>query len=285
MSSPPKSGKLIIMIYGKGGVGKSTIACHLSVSWASRGRRVLLIGCDPKADTSMRLLAGENPPTMINRLMEKRGLDLAGLILKTGSGVDVIEMGGAEPGMGCAGRGVTTLCQRLEQDREQWRHYDVIIFDILGDLVCGGFIAPLRFGWGNNVFIVSSEETASLYAANNIARVVCQPYYDQLSVGGIIFNLRQPQAPLEMLEQFAGRLNIGVLATLQRDPQILTAEIEGRTAIENAPDSEIAKSFHDLADRIEERNREQVHSRITPLDRDEFWDFVKMYREQIRGEP
>jgi nitrogenase iron protein NifH len=243
---------------------------------------VLLIGCDPKTDTSMRLLGGKIPETMINRLIEQRGLELSSLILETDSGVDVIEMGGPEPGMGCAGRGVTTLCQRLQKHEDQWRKYDVIIFDVLGDLVCGGFVAPLRFGWGNNVFIISSEETASLFAANNIARVVCQPYYDHLSVGGIIFNLRSAGAGQEMLAEFARRINIEVLATIQRDAEILNAEIEGRTAIEHAPESPIARTFHQLAANIEDSNRDPVRPGINPLSHEEFWGFIKQYRTTRR---
>lgn len=150
-----------IIIYGKGGVGKSTISSHLSVAFQRMGKRVLLVGCDPKADTSVRLLGGQRAHTIVDMVVNNGGRGFDENVTRTASGVDVLETGGPAPGVGCGGRGVATLCQFLDDHPLELGRYEVVIFDVLGDLVCGGFVSPLRFGKANSVYIVSSEEAAS----------------------------------------------------------------------------------------------------------------------------
>lgn len=267
-----------IIIYGKGGVGKSTIASHLSVSFRRMGKSVLLVGCDPKADTSVRLLGGQSVHTIVDMVANNGGRGFDENLTHTGSGVDVLETGGPAPGVGCGGRGVATLCQFLESHSLELERYEVIIFDVLGDLVCGGFVSPLRFGRANSVYIVSSEEAASLFAANNIARVVCQPFHDKVSIGGILFNLRSNDVPKELLHRFAAKVNLTILGILPRDPVILDAEERGETAITYAPESDTAKRFLTVAAAILERCASADVRAVEPMSPSDFWAFVRENR-------
>lgn len=276
------SAPLTVVVYGKGGVGKSTMCAHLAVAFAQSGRKVLLLGCDPKADTSLRLLGGQRPPTIVDMVTGLEGRAFRDLVVRARPGLDVLETGGPPPGMGCGGRSVATLCQFLEEHARELSGYDTLVFDVLGDLVCGGFVAPLRFGFGRDVYVVSSEESASLFAANNIVRVAAEPYHQGVSVGGIIFNLREPGARREVVEAFAARLGAPVAAVLPRDPLILDAEDEGRTVFDLAPRSEAAARFRALAESVAARRGAVPGPSVKPMSQAEFTAFVK---EQRVGRP
>jgi nitrogenase subunit NifH len=273
-----KTGPLTIVVYGKGGVGKSTICSHLAVSFARSGRKVLLLGCDPKADSSLRLLGGERPATIVDMVSGLKGHRFKDLVARSRPGLDVLETGGPPPGQGCGGRSVATLCQFLEEHEREVGAYDTLIFDVLGDLVCGGFVAPLRFGFGRDVYIVSSEETASLFAANNIVRVASEPYHQGVSVGGIIFNLRQNDARRDVVEAFAARLGVPVAAVLPRDPAILDAEELGMTVFDHAPGAESAALFDALAHTIAARRGAVPGASARPMSSAEFQAFTRENR-------
>jgi len=276
--------RLTVVVYGKGGVGKSTVCSHLAVCLARAGRRVLLLGCDPKADTSLRLLGGPRRPTIVDMVAGLQGSDFGDLVVRSRVGVDVIETGGPEPGQGCGGRGVATLCQYLEEHSREVSGYDAVIFDVLGDLVCGGFVAPLRLGRRSDVYIVSSEEPAALFAANNIARVAAHPYHKGASLGGIIFNLRENGTRRTVLERFAQRLGVRIAAVLPRDAAILDAEERGMTVLEHAPRSAAARRFTALAKTVLGRRGVVAGSRVKPMSRDEFWAFVRKNRARRPAE-
>ena len=272
---PRISHPLVIVVYGKGGVGKSTVSSHIGASLASTGRKVLLVGCDPKADLRLRLLGGRRVPTVIDAIAAGRPLRAEELIQPAPCGVDILETGGAEPGTACAGRGVSVSVSLLERNPAVLARYDVILFDVLGDLVCGGFVAPMRFGSGHRVVIVSSEEVASLFAANNIARLLGQAEHANAHLAGVVFNVRD-EPPPGMLTSFASGLGTVVLETLRRDRDIRRAERKGLTAIELYPDAAITGTFASLAQRLlQPPDRE---ARPTPLDSDGFWDFIARYR-------
>lgn len=265
-----------IVVYGKGGVGKSTVASHLATSFAARGLKTLVVGCDPKVDTSSRLMGSDVPPTTLLDLVEQeRTLAIEALLMHAPSGVDVVETGGAGPGAGCAGHGVATMCKLLARERPTLRQYDVVLFDVLGDLVCGGFVAPLRSGLADTVCFVSSEESASLFAANSLAAVVRKPYCETVRVGGIIFNVRDPSTPREHLGEFAARVGLPMLAVLQRDPDITAAERSGRTAVEVFPDAPISRQIGRLADTLLDPLSGAPASAVTPLSLETFWKLVR----------
>ena len=270
-----------LVFYGKGGVGKSTVAAHLAVSFRRAGDSVALLGCDPKQDSSSRFLPGERMPTLVGNLAEGKKTDIGSLLVSTPAGVDLLEVGGAEPGTGCAGRGVSMLCQRLDEDGFDERGYDVVLFDVLGDLVCGGFVAPLRAGWGEQVFVVSSEEVASLFVANNVAKVIRQPHNAAVKAGGIIFNLKNPDAPVEVLRDFAAKLGLDVIGFVHRDPLVLEAETRGLTAIDHAPDSGVTATFRALAEQIRHSAATATPPAPTPMDIEEFWTFVRSHHDVL----
>lgn len=240
-----------IAIFGKGGSGKSTFAANLAAACARRGRRVLLVGCDPKHDTTVLLTDGRPIATVVER-------DAAGdagredperLVVRGRLGVDCIEAGGPEPGTGCAGRGVSRMIEVFEETRLlERRRYDVVLFDVLGDVVCGGFAAPLRQGLADKVCILVSEELLALYAANNIARAVRTYASNGVALAGLVANLRDPAADRAEITRFARLLGTRVLAFAGRDPLVRAAERRRRTVVELFPRSAFARRVAALAD-------------------------------------
>jgi len=270
-----------VAFYGKGGVGKSTVAAHVSVALHEAGLRVLLVGCDPKQDASVRFGVPTGAPTLVDAIAAGRMPGFDELRRRTTAGVDVIETGGAEPGTGCAGRGVASLVELLRREDVQARGYDALCFDVLGDLVCGGFVAPLRLGLVQHVFVVASEEVASLFVAANVARVVLQPYNQGVALGGVIFNLRRDDAPTDVLREFAEHFGMNVLGFVHRDALVLEAEARRTTVLDYRPTAPIAEVFRGLAREIRAATQAPVARRPTPGDQSAFWDWVRLHKELL----
>jgi nitrogenase iron protein NifH len=240
-----------IAIYGKGGIGKSTITTNVSVCLKALGRKVLQIGCDPKHDSTQMLHHGELQPTVLDLL---RANGSSGItrddILKTGfGGVLTIEAGGPEPGIGCAGRGIISMFEILEKLSVIDDDIDTILYDVLGDVVCGGFAVPIRKNYAREIYIVTSGEFMSLYAANNICKCIARfSSHGNGTLAGIIGNARLNKTwEQDLIQQFADSVGAQLVAYFPRDEIFHEAEVNQRTVMEYQPDHALAKMFSNLA--------------------------------------
>jgi nitrogenase iron protein NifH len=250
----------VMAFYGKGGIGKSTTVSNLSVLFARDGKRVLQFGCDPKADSSYSLVPGRVTTVMDEWLDRGESeLKLEHCLLKGRHGVDCIEVGGPTPGSGCGGRGITKAFELVGDPAVLRRRYDVILFDVLGDVVCGGFSAPMREGYAEEVYVVTSGEIRSLFAANNISHAVVKNAPNGVKMGGLIGNLRGIAGETERLEKFAGLINSSVVHTIPRDPAVADAESRRVPVIEFNETSPASEAFLELYDRIASMQPDQLH--------------------------
>ncbi|WP_294157045.1 nitrogenase iron protein NifH [uncultured Selenomonas sp.] len=243
-----------LAIYGKGGIGKSTITSHLAAALATQGKRVIQIGCDPKADSTSNLLGGTPLRTVMDYLREhdEPPTSLSEISREGYGGVLCIETGGPTPGLGCAGRGIIATFRILE-DLQLFETFqpDIVLYDVLGDVVCGGFAAPIREGYAEDVLIVTSGEKMALYAANNIATAV-ENFKDRgyAKTRGILLNRRNVPTETEKVQAFAASKELPILADLPRADEINQAEELGKTTIEAFPEAAITKKFMALAQTI-----------------------------------
>ena len=251
---------LKIAIYGKGGIGKSTVTSNLAAAFAAMGKRVIQIGCDPKADSTINLLGGEPLRPVMNYMREEdEEPDRLEDISKEGfGGVLCIETGGPRPGLGCAGRGIIATFQLLEDLKlfETWKP-DVVLYDVLGDVVCGGFAAPIREGYAEKVLIVTSGEKMALYAANNISSAV-RNFEDRsyARIFGIVLNHRNVENETVKVQAFAEKSNIPIVGEIPRSDEIIRWEDQGKTVIEGDESSEISEKFFALARKLLESDGE-----------------------------
>lgn len=251
---------LKIAIYGKGGIGKSTVTSNLAAAFAAMGKRVIQIGCDPKADSTINLLGGEPLRPVMNYMREEdEEPERLEDISKEGfGGVLCIETGGPTPGLGCAGRGIIATFQLLEDLKlfETWKP-DVVLYDVLGDVVCGGFAAPIREGYAEKVLIVTSGEKMALYAANNISSAV-RNFEDRsyARIFGIVLNHRNVENETEKVQAFAEKSNIPIVGEISRSDEIIRWEDQGKTVIEGDESSEISEKFFALARKLLESDGE-----------------------------
>ncbi|MBP3273529.1 MAG: nitrogenase iron protein [Butyrivibrio sp.] len=243
-----------IAIYGKGGIGKSTTTQNLTAGLTERGKKVMVVGCDPKADSTRLLLGGLAQKTVLDtvRLQGEDEVELD-TIMKVGFGGTLcVESGGPEPGVGCAGRGIITSISTLENlGAYEEEDLDFVFYDVLGDVVCGGFAMPIREGKAKEIYIVASGEMMALYAANNIAKGISR--YAQsggVRLGGIICNSRNVDNEKPLLEAFAKELNTKLIYFIPRNNIVQHAEIRKQTVIQYKPDSSQAEEYRQLADAI-----------------------------------
>ena len=242
---------LKLAIYGKGGIGKSTVTGNLAAAFAYLGKKVIQIGCDPKADSTLNLLGGQLLEPVMNYLREHDD-DPQSIedISRVGyGGVLCIETGGPTPGLGCAGRGIIATFDLLE-DLGLFEKYspDVVLYDVLGDVVCGGFAAPIREGYADQVLIVTSGEKMALYAANNINTAV-KNFADRsyAEVKGIILNRRNVPDEEDKVRAFADERGLAIVGDIPRSDDINRFEEEGKTVIEGDPALPISQVFIQLA--------------------------------------
>ena len=240
-------------IYGKGGIGKSTVTSHLSAALAYLGYSVLQIGCDPKADSTSNLLNGRVLTPVTNFMREhSQEPELEDIMVQGYGGVWCVEAGGPTPGMGCAGRGILTTFNLLEDlDAYEFCKPDFVLYDVLGDVVCGGFAAPIRDGYADKVIIVTSGEKMSLFAARNIATAV-RNFADRgyAAMSGVILNCRNIENEQEIVKDFAQKEGLDIIATIPRDGNIQTWENRSCTTIEGDPSLPISQVFLELAKKL-----------------------------------
>jgi nitrogenase iron protein NifH len=244
-----------IAIYGKGGIGKSTTTQNTVAALAEMGNRVLVVGCDPKADSTRLLLGGLAQKTVLDTLREE-GEDVElDLVRKPGfCNTLCVESGGPEPGVGCAGRGIITAINLLEQlgGYESESPLDYVFYDVLGDVVCGGFAMPMREGKAEEIYIVCSGEMMAMYAANNICKGI-RKFADagHVKLGGLICNSRMVDNERDMIAEFAKRLGTQMIHFVPRDNDVQRAEIKKKTVIEWNPQAKQADEYRALAKAID----------------------------------
>ncbi|QSZ27226.1 nitrogenase iron protein [Aceticella autotrophica] len=234
-----------VAFYGKGGIGKSTTQQNTAAAAAHfYGKRVFIHGCDPKADCTRLILGGKPQETIMDTLREE-GEDAVTIdkVVKKGfKDIKCVESGGPEPGVGCAGRGVITAINMMEELGAYTEDLDFIHFDVLGDVVCGGFAMPIREGKAQEVYIVASGEMMAIYAANNICRGLIK-YAEQSGVrlGGIICNSRRVDGEKELMEEFCSAIGTQMIHFVPRDNIVQKAEFNKKTVIEYDPECNQAK--------------------------------------------
>lgn len=242
-----------IAFYGKGGIGKSTISTSVSLTLARMGKRVLHVGCDPKHDSSLVLVKDPSKfKTVIDQVFgDADDLEREDLIMEGIEGIQCVESGGPEAGQGCGGRAVSRSFEVFEDvelvDEDE---YDVAIYDVLGDVVCGGFAAPMRRSAGSRVCIVLSEEMMAAYAANRIAEAVRRFADNGIVLAGLIVNLRNNSADLTPIKRFADSINTEVIQVLPRDPLVCEAELFRKTIVDYSPESPVAKGIQNIVNHV-----------------------------------
>lgn len=243
-----------IAIYGKGGIGKSTTTSNLASAFAEMGYSVLQIGCDPKADSTKNLTNGKKITSVLDAIRDKGDGNITAddVMFQSPSGVWCVEAGGPTPGIGCAGRGIITAFEKLEESGAyDICKPDIILYDVLGDVVCGGFAMPIRGGYAKNVFIVTSGEMMALYAASNIASAVNnfgKRGYAQYS--GVILNSRNVPDEVELVNKALKEIGGNIVSIIPRDSAVQQAENQGKTVIEALPESAMADCYRNLAKSI-----------------------------------
>lgn len=253
-----------LAVYGKGGIGKSTVVSNVTAALSGAGRKVLQIGCDPKHDSNRAHLEGRLPRTVLDVLRRTGSTrDVAehfeaGDFIRVGrDGVHCIESGGPEPGVGCAGRGIIVTIEALTELGIYDAGYDVIFYDVLGDVVCGGFAMPIRHGYAEEIYIVVSGEFLALYAANNICKGI-QRYAatGKARLAGVIGNLRNVPNEKRIISEFSRSIGTGFVFLVPRSRTVTRAENARRTVIDHSPRSAQARVYRQLAgEMLENRSR------------------------------
>ncbi len=245
-----------VAIYGKGGIGKSTTTQNTVAALVEMGKKVMVVGCDPKADSTRLMLGGLAQETVLDTLREEgEDVELEDIRREGFGGTLCVESGGPEPGVGCAGRGIITSINLLEQlgAYTEGQQLDYAFYDVLGDVVCGGFAMPIREGKAQEIYIVCSGEMMAMYAANNICKGIMKfAEAGGVRLGGLICNSRNVDNEKEMIEAFAARLGTQMVHFLPRDNDVQRAEINKKTVIEWNPEVPQADEYRTLARNIDE---------------------------------
>jgi nitrogenase iron protein NifH len=254
-------------IYGKGGIGKSTTTQNLVAALAEAQKKVMIVGCDPKSDSTRLMLHAKAQNTIMHLAAEAGSVEDLELeqVLKVGfGGVKCVESGGPEPGVGCAGRGVITAINFLEEEGAYEEDLEFVFYDVLGDVVCGGFAMPIRENKAQEIYIVVSGEMMAMYAANNIAKgIVKYASSGGVRLAGLICNSRKVDREADLIEALAERLGTQMIHLVPRDNIVQHAEIRRMTVIEYDPNCKQADEYRALAQKIINNRKLVVPTPIT----------------------
>ncbi len=265
-------------IYGKGGIGKSTTTQNLVAALAEAGKKVMIVGCDPKADSTRLILHSKAQTTVMHLAAEAGSVEDLELedVLSVGYGsVKCVESGGPEPGVGCAGRGVITAINFLEEEGAYDEDLDFVFYDVLGDVVCGGFAMPIRENKAQEIYIVVSGEMMAMYAANNIAKgIVKYASSGGVRLAGLICNSRNTAREDELIEELARQLGTQMIHFVPRDNEVQRAEIRRMTVIEYNPKAKQADEYRALAQKVIANKMFVIP---TPLSMDELEDVMMKF--------
>jgi nitrogenase iron protein NifH len=256
-----------IAIYGKGGIGKSTTTQNTVAGLASLGKKVMIVGCDPKADSTRLMLHAKAQETVMDMVREMgtvEDLELNDVMKEGFGGVKCVESGGPEPGVGCAGRGVITAINFLEENGAYTPDLDFVFYDVLGDVVCGGFAMPIRENKAEEIYIVCSGEMMAMYAVNNISKGILKyASSGKVRLGGLICNSRNTDCEAELIEALAKKLGTQMIHFVPRDNEVQRAELRRMTVIEYSPEHKQANEYRELARKISENKMLVVPKPLT----------------------
>ena len=262
-------------IYGKGGIGKSTTTQNLVAGLAELGQKVMIVGCDPKADSTRLILHSKAQETIMHLAAEAgsvEDLELEDVLRMGYSDIKCVESGGPEPGVGCAGRGVITAINFLEEEGAYDEDLNFVFYDVLGDVVCGGFAMPIRENKAQEIYIVVSGEMMAMYAANNISKgIVKYANSGGVRLAGLICNSRNTDREDELIVALAEKLGTQMIHFVPRDNAVQRAEIRRMTVIEYDPTHKQADEYRQLAQKIIDNKNLVIP---TPITMDELEDLL-----------
>jgi len=268
-----------IAIYGKGGIGKSTTTSNLSAALSDIGYNVMQIGCDPKNDSTTTLRNGKPIPTVMDTI-RSGSHDLSNLIHEGYNGIHCVEAGGPEPGVGCAGRGIIAAIELLDSNGiiDDYDP-DIVIYDVLGDVVCGGFAIPIRQGIAEQVYTVTSSDYMAIYAVNNLFKGILK--YSGSGgalLGGIIANSITKTSQRDMIDDFSEKTDTEVIEYVPRSPTVTRCELDGVTTIEGAPDSKQAEVYRELARKVIDNKNAYIPK---PFEADDLADWASSWINRL----
>jgi nitrogenase iron protein NifH len=277
-----------IAVYGKGGIGKSTTSSNISAALSKLGYRVMQVGCDPKSDSTNTLRDGRYIPTVLDTLRAKGRVKAEEIVFQGFGGVYCVEAGGPAPGVGCAGRGIITAVEQLKMLKIfEDLDIDLVLYDVLGDVVCGGFAVPIREGIAKHVFTVTSSDFMAIYAANNLfAGIKKYSASGGALLGGVIANSISAPYAKSIVDDFAARTSTKVIEYVPRSMTVAQAELQGKTVIESAPDSSQARIYTRLAENIANHRDSKTPSPL-PVEELHQWasgwaaELLKMERGEV----
>jgi nitrogenase iron protein NifH len=257
-----------IAIYGKGGIGKSTTTSNISAALAEAGYKVVQIGCDPKSDSTNTLRGNRYLPTVLDSMRDGSAVKLDDISVTGFGGVLCIESGGPVPGVGCAGRGINAAVTLLQELKlfEEFRP-DFVLYDVLGDVVCGGFAVPIRDGITDRAYVVTSSDFMAIYAANNLFKAI-NKYAPTggARLGGVIANGLSAGYSKSIIDDFAAKTGTQTAGYVPRSLVVSQSELYGKTVIEANPDAEHARIYRELAKYVAENENLAIPNPIGPND-------------------